>query len=274
MQLSNEMTTKMRTITAPVAVTSTVAVRLAEAEQLAQRLGLPLVEDADPADESYVALLQYTEQGLQLQQTAVKKRPGPVWVDFVSGAVAHRRKFGGGSGQMIAKAVGIRGGVRPKVLDVTAGLGRDAFVLATLGCEVTLLERSPIIHALLEDGLQRAADDPEVADIVERMTLLPGDSIDWLALAEPESQQVLYLDPMFPHNDKSAQVKKEMSLFQAVVGEDNDDAALLEQAWPVAEFRVVVKRPRKAPAIEGQGFSYQLLGKSTRYDIYTRRKMA
>ncbi|MBY4679002.1 class I SAM-dependent methyltransferase [Marinobacterium arenosum] len=263
----------MRTITAPVVVTATDSRRLAEAEMLAAQLGLPFVAEADPADESCAALLQYSEQGLQLQQTARKRRPGPVWVDFVTGAAAHRRKYGGGSGQMIAKAVGIKGGVRPQVLDLTAGLGRDAFVLATLGCEVTLLERSPLIHALLADGLARAADDPEVADIVARMRLLPADSIDWLSRAEPDSQQVLYLDPMFPHSDKSALVKKEMSLFQAVVGEDSDDAPLLEAAWPVAEYRLVVKRPRKAPAIEGRPWSYQLIGKSTRYDIYTKKKL-
>ncbi len=263
----------MREITAAVVVTATEPRWLEQAEELAEQLGLPFMPDADPADTRQVALLQYTAQGLQLQQTAAKKRPGPVWVDFVSGAVAHRRKFGGGAGQMIAKAVGIKGSVRPSVVDVTAGLGRDAFVIATLGSEVTLLERSPIIHALLKDGLQRAEYDAEVADIVERMTLLPADSIGWLQQAAQQSQQVLYLDPMFPHSDKSAQVKKEMNLFQAVVGEDNDDAALLEAAWPVAEYRVVVKRPRKAPAIEGQSFSYQLLGKSTRYDIYTRKKL-
>jgi len=263
----------MREITAAVAVTATESQWLAQAEGLAERLELPFISDADPADTRLAALLQYTDQGLQLQQCAVKKRPGPVWVDFVSGAVAHRRKFGGGAGQMIAKAVGIKGGVRPQVVDVTAGLGRDAFVMATLGCEVTLLERSPVIHALLEDGLKRAEFDADVADIAERMTLLPADSIDWLKQAAQQSQQVLYLDPMYPHSDKSAQVKKEMSLFQAVVGEDADDAALLEAAWPVAEYRVVVKRPRKAAAIEGRPFSYQLLGKSTRYDIYTRKKL-
>ncbi|MCV6590251.1 MAG: class I SAM-dependent methyltransferase [Marinobacterium sp.] len=264
----------MREITAAVAVTATDPQRLGDAQQLARRLALPFVAEADPADGAFVALLQYAPDGLQLQQTARKKRPGPVWVDFVSGAVAHRRKFGGGSGQMIAKAVGIKGGLRPQVLDVTAGLGRDAFVLATLGCEVTLLERSPIIHALLEDGLARAQADAEVADIASRMTLLPADSVQWLQQQAAESFQVLYLDPMFPHNDKSAQVKKEMNLFQAIVGEDNDDAALLEAAWPIAEYRLVVKRPRKAPAIEGQAHSYQLLGKSTRYDIYTRKKLA
>lgn len=67
---------------------------------------------------------------------------------------------------MIAKAVGIQQGVRPRVLDATAGLGKDAFVLASLGCEMSLIERQPLIGALLEDGLARGLDDFEVAPIV------------------------------------------------------------------------------------------------------------
>lgn len=263
----------MRQITSQIAVIAPDATKKAEAEICAEKLGLPFVGSVLPSDEQYQAVLQFTEQGLQLQQTG-RKPPGPVWVDFVTGAVAHRRKFGGGNGQMIAKAVGIKQGIRPAVLDATAGLGRDAFVIATLGCDVTLLERSPIIHALLEDGLNRARGDADVADIAERMHLVAADSCDWLKQAEPDSFDVLYLDPMFPHSNKSAQVKKEMLLFQTVVGEDLDDSDLLSSALPIAEYRVVVKRPRKAPAIEGNTFSHQLLGKSTRYDIYTKKKMA
>ena len=82
--------------------------------------------------------------------------------------MAHRRQFGGGKGQMIAKAVGIKGGIKPQILDATAGLGKDAFVLATLGCEMTLLERSPIIHQLLQDGIERASES-DVSDIIQRM---------------------------------------------------------------------------------------------------------
>lgn len=138
----------------------------------AGRLQLPLVGEAAFA-------LQLGGAGLQLVELG-PQAPGPVRVDFVAGAVAHRRLFGGGSGQMIAKAVGVQPGVRPVVLDATAGLGRDAFVLAQLGCRVTLIERQPLIAALLEDGLQRAQIDPEVAPIVARMQLLRGNAIDLL----------------------------------------------------------------------------------------------
>ena len=238
-----------------------------QADAWAQRLGLPTL-----ADEAEFAL-QLGENGLQLQLLG-PQAPGPVRVDFVEGGAAHRRQFGGGSGQMIAKAVGIQPGIRPSVLDATAGLGRDAFVLATLGCEMVLFERQPLIAALLEDGLKRGRDDLEVRCIVERMRLRQGNAIELMGQWQEEPPQVIYLDPMFPHREKSALVKKEMRLFRPFVGDDLDAAALLEQALALASHRVVVKRPRKAPTIDGSSPGYSLEGKSSRYDIYPKKKLA
>ena len=235
------------------------------AAQWASRLGLAQEGETEFA-------LQLGDDGLQLVELG-DKAPGPVRVDFVEGAAAHRRQFGGGSGQMIAKAVGVLSGIRPKVLDATAGLGRDAFVLASLGCEMTLIERQPLVAALLEDGLQRAALSLDVAPIVARMNLLTGNAIELMQNWQGEAPQVIYLDPMFPHRDKSALVKKEMRLFRPFVGDDLDAPALLEAALALATHRVVVKRPRKAPAIEGSKPGYVLEGKSSRYDIYPKKKL-
>ncbi|WNW11366.1 class I SAM-dependent methyltransferase [Pseudomonas sp. DTU_2021_1001937_2_SI_NGA_ILE_001] len=232
----------------------------------AERLGLPI--DAETAEFA----LQVAADGLRLQQLG-KDAPGPVRVDFVEGAAAHRRLFGGGSGQMIAKAVGLQPGVRPQVLDATAGLGKDAFVLASLGCQMQLIERQPIIAALLEDGLARACLDEQVAEIARRMQLLHGNAIEVMRGWQQEPPQVIYLDPMFPHRDKSALVKKEMRLFRPLVGDDLDAPALLEAALTLASHRVVVKRPRKAPPIEGAKPGYTLDGKSSRYDIYPKKAL-
>ena len=114
--------------------------------------------------------LVQTAERLELHDTADPK-VGAVFVDFVEGKARHRLKFGGGKGQDIAKAVGLHKHKNPHVVDATAGLGRESFVLASLGCSVVMLERSPIVHALLADGLQRAkaSDDPELQAIVQRM---------------------------------------------------------------------------------------------------------
>lgn len=231
----------------------------------AERLGLQAQADADFALQLGAEGLQFVELGPQA--------PGAVRVDFVEGAVAHRRLFGGGTGQMIAKAVGVQPGVRPQVLDATAGLGRDAFVLASLGCSMTLIERQPLIAALLEDGLARARQSVEVAPIAAQMRLLQGNAIELLSAWTDEAPQVIYLDPMFPHRDKSALVKKEMRLFRPLVGDDLDAPALLAAALALASHRVVVKRPRKAPCIEGAKPSYVLEGKSSRYDIYAKKAL-
>jgi len=231
----------------------------------AARLGLADQPEADFALQLGAAGLQFVELG--------PHAAGAVRVDFVEGAVAHRRLFGGGTGQMIAKAVGVQSGVRPQVLDATAGLGRDAFVLASLGCDMTLIERQPLIAALLEDGLARAKGDREVGPIVAHMRLLQGNAIELMSRWAEAPPQVIYLDPMFPHRDKSALVKKEMRLFRPLVGDDQDAPALLAAALALASHRVVVKRPRKAPCIEGPKPSYALEGKSSRYDIYPKKAL-
>lgn len=239
-----------------------------EAQHWQQRLKLPEISVQEAA-----FALEVTSMGLQLRSLA-PDAPGPIRVDFVEGAAAHRRQFGGGSGQMIAKAVGIQPGIRPSILDATAGLGRDAFVLASLGCVLTLIERQPLIAALLEDGLQRAQRAPQVQSIAERMQLRQDNAIECMQAWNAPPPQVVYLDPMFPHRDKSALVKKEMQLFRPLVGDDLDAPALLAAALQLASHRVVVKRPRKAPAIEGSITpSLTLEGKSSRYDIYPKRSL-
>lgn len=237
----------------------------AAAGAMACELSLPLGGEAEFA-------MQLGIEGLQVQELG-PAAAGPVRVDFVEGALAHRRLHGGGSGQMIARAVGIQPGIRPLVLDATAGLGRDAFVLAQLGCDVTLIERQPLVHALLADGMRRGLADPEVAAIMERMHLLDGDAIALMQTWTAAPPQVIYLDPMFPHRDKSSLVKKEMRIFRPLVGDDDDAPALLQAALALATHRVVVKRPRKAPCVAGLQPGYALTGKSSRYDIYPKKKL-
>ncbi len=147
---------------------------------------------------------------------------------------------------------------------------------ASLGCQVTLIERSPVIAALLDDGLQRAALNAEVGEIADRIHLQHADSVETMESMKNRRQtvDVVYLDPMFPHRDKSALVKKEMRLFQDLVGADMDSDGLLQPALDLAEYRVVVKRPRKAPDLGDQEPTYRLEGKSCRYDIHALKGFA
>ncbi|WP_428774007.1 class I SAM-dependent methyltransferase [Vibrio sp.] len=224
-------------------------------------------------DSQFALLL--TEQRLELRKLDEPKL-GAIYVDWVAGASAHRRKFGGGKGQAIAKAAGLNKGSTPSVLDATAGLGRDAFVLASLGCKVQMIERNPVVAALLEDGLSRAKQDPEIGGWVsERMSLLHATSQDALQqlTADPDYQrpEVIYLDPMYPHPEnkkKTALVKKEMRVFQSLVGADQDADALLAPAMALATKRVVVKRPDYAPWLDDVQPTMAIETKKNRFDVY------
>jgi 16S rRNA (guanine1516-N2)-methyltransferase len=213
-------------------------------------------------------LLQMHHHALELCQLDQPKL-GAIKVDFVEGAVAHRRKFGGGRGQDIAKAVGLKHGFTPHILDATAGLGRDAFVLASLGCQLTLMERMPIVAALLDDGIERARLNSEVGGIARNMKLIHASSIENMSLVD--SPDVVYLDPMYPHREKSAAVKKEMRIFQSLVGEDLDADSLLAPALALAKYRVVVKRPSYALPLAGKAPSMTITMKKNRFDVYVNQ---
>ncbi len=249
---------------------------LSQSEQLegiAQRWGLTHSKYSEFA-------LVLTPQRLELRKTDEPKL-GAIFVDLIGGAVGHRRKFGGGKGQAIAKAAGLNKGATPTVLDGTAGLGRDAFVLASLGCKVQMVERHPVVAALLDDGLERAKQDQEIGVWVsERMSLIHASSHTALNdLAKDESfirPDVVYLDPMYPHPEnkkKSALVKKEMRVFQSLVGADLDADNLLEPALQLATKRVVVKRPDYANWLNKEKPTMAIETKKNRFDVYVKASM-
>lgn len=209
--------------------------------------------------------LRVADGALFLAHTRDKSR---VCVDFVAGVARHRRLHGGG--ELLGRAV--KASSRPRVWDATGGLGRDAFVLASLGLQLTVFERHPVVCALLADGLRRAvAAGGEAAAIAARIRLCRADAAQAMpqqaACGKPE---VVYLDPMYPQRLKSAAVKKEMAYFHELVGvaAADDDAALLTAACRSARARVVVKRPPQGAYLCDRQPAYQYQGKAVRFDVY------
>ncbi len=232
----------------------------------ADQLSLLLTETPPPTG----IYLLYDDQGLALAHADLPLI-NPVRVDFSAGAMAHRLQQGGGRGQALAKACGLKAGVTPRVLDATLGLATDAVVLTSLGCQVVGIERHPWVAALVQDALQRVASISELSWLEERFQLVAGDSTQGMAALAATADfkpQVVYLDPMFPSTEKTAQVKKEMRFFRDLVGQDLDAGLLLAQALDLASHRVVVKRPRKAPELAGKKPTFSLVGKANRFDIY------
>lgn len=188
-------------------------------------------------------------------------------IDFTSAAHKYRQQHGGGLGQLIAKAVGVKSKYKPFVLDCTAGLGEDAFVLASLGCKVLMLERSSEVAAALKTALNHALQMPNYQHL--KLNLINIDAIDYLMhLKSDYYPDVIYMDPMFPQRKKTALNKKSMRELREIVGEDFDAPKLLSAALCKAKKRIVVKRHRLAPIIEGLPPNFTYEGKSSRFDVY------
>ncbi len=203
----------------------------------------------------------------RLQVTLPEKKQ--IMIDFLSGKVNHRWRYGGGKNQLLAKACGLKNQKNQKeplsILDATAGFGEDGVILASLGCQMTLLERSPIIARLLIDATNRLLQQEPSMQI----TVIAIDAFTHIKTLKPSMlPDIIYLDPMFPERKKSALVKAPMRLLKTIVGEDQDADQLLPLAMQFAKKRVVVKRPKLAPQLNQASPNITYTGKSCRFDVY------
>lgn len=272
--------------------------------QLGARLVLPCFSpESAPVD----ALRLVVAEGRLELRGPVGSKDRPVLVDLVADSARSRGVAAGAGKELIARAVGLKGGPL-FVVDATAGFMRDALVLAQLGCRVHAIERSPIVAALVEDGIARARASRrhKILDALDRLTLTCADAREILAGMSPGGRQgqvqhghgahshargvavpresecapspthdhdlpgVICLDPMYPPSRKSALNRKELRMLRAVVGDDPDAPELFALACHVAQRRVVVKRPRHAPPLAPNP-DIQYKGASVRYDVYLAR---
>lgn len=224
------------------------------AQFLAQTFKIALNQEAD-------CYLSVDEHGVKLHYGTFK----PIMVDFCRGAVA-RRINQAGKQQLLAKACAVK--TKPRVLDLTAGWGRDAAILASLGAQVTMLERNPVQALLLSDGLRRMHQ----ANLMLPLKLVHCDALDYLQKMGKQNVDVIYLDPMHPCREKSALVKKEMQILQQLVGLDSDKLKLGTLALTKAAKRLVIKWPRKRQGLLPSAPDLSFTGKTIRYDVYLARQ--
>lgn len=216
------------------------------------------IEELNKSNENY---LLFFENGKLFLKSKVHEDWLPFCIDFSDKELLRRIED---KNQEIIKAVGIKKDYKPKVLDTTAGLGRDSFILASFGCEVVMLERNPIIYLLLSNALK----DTNSPIITDNLTLINIDSIKYLQNLK-ENFDVIYIDPMFPKTNKSRLVKKDMQIFREIVGDDFDSGQLLELALKQNVKRVVVKRMRKSEYLLNKKPNFEIVGSTTRFDVYT-----
>lgn len=161
------------------------------------------------------------------------------------------------AGQALLLARACAAGKRPAVADLMAGWGLDGLCLAFKGCAVTLVERSPLVWAMLDDFVLRHRLPAEVVwEEAGAWCISHGKAVD-----------VAYLDPMFPPRGKTALPGKPMQLLRTLAWEDGLELAQrIEQAKEAARDRVVVKR--RAGAAAAHKPSWQVCGRRLRFDVY------
>ncbi len=244
------------------AITHTSPEQQATTLAWAKQLGLPILnEQVQPT-----FLLECTPNYLQLRHLQ-EKNFKPIHVDFLNGPLVRRQQRSSTQNETLARAIGLKPKNKLHVLDATAGLGRDSFLLASLGCTVQSLERALPIAALLADGLTRLKTHPLWQDRHFELTIT--DATTYLQQEKHLGLfDVIYLDPMFPQRHSSALVKKEMRILRDLVGDDPDATTLFNAAYHAARQRVVVKRHSLDPLISDRKPNHQLIGKTNRFDIY------
>lgn len=241
------------------------------AKSLAERLQLPCIDHSSQTMPEGGHVLWVGNEGLALGPSGSKPATA-TRVDFQDPTLLYRLRTSG-KRQGIGKAVGLDKAAGISVLDATAGLGRDALVLAHLGCNVQMLEQSLVIHALLEDGLRRARadEDQQLAPALKRMELFHADARGWFDDIQRDARprpDVIYLDPMFPPRTKSASVKKDIALLQNILDEEMDFPGLLAAARNCARHRVVVKRPGNKAGKDVPEPTLVVPGKSAHFEVY------
>ena len=182
---------------------------------------------------------------------------------FVRIDFSPRRQIGIKS-DLLARAIGYKKNAPAQcVLDATAGLCRDSFHMACLGCKVVALETNEMIFQVVSKHVERL---PEKYDL----SLVQANAQSYIPNLETPSQfDVIYLDPMFPEKKKSARSGKESELLKALapICSIEEEVRLVQAALDHASQRVVVKRPLYAPAILPRP-DIQFKGKAVRYDVY------
>ena len=186
----------------------------------------------------------------------------PIGIEIDRELTRHEEYFKKSSLQkeLLARAIGVKGPYRPKVLDLTAGMLGDTLLLLSFGCEVWASERHPVIRFLIESALKNA-QHPRI----QHFHFLGSDAEK--VLETPPAVDVFFFDPMFEDANEKTSPKKEMRIFRSLVGSDLDAEKVFTKALSLKPKRLVVKRPKQSVYLS-QKPAVEYIGKSTRYDVY------
>ena len=150
------------------------------------------------------------------------------------------------------------------ILDCTAGMLQDTLLFLSLGHKVTAVEQSKILFYLLNDAINRSNDKI----IFKALTLINANACSYIS--KGQKFDVIYFDPMYPTSKKNALGSGQLEYLArilAIESIENDSTQDFERLSSMPIKKMIVKRPIKAEPFSKK-INYQVLGKTTRFDIY------
>lgn len=244
---------------------------------LAQRLHFHTINEENLPIDSLPKLIFENNQW----RVFTDDRKATVGVDFFLPSFYSRLSRQGSEKENVVRAVKGRNKAELplSVLDATAGFGHDGFLLANAGCQLTMVEKNPLLAFLLAQAIHRVANsDDIIAEVASRIIFHEGDSVDVMKNWQGRRPDVVYLDPMYRVTEqeprrglkKTAAVKKNMAFLQQFAAHNSvaEDQLLFKSAVELAGSKVVIKRAPGAEHLALQTPASSIEGKSARFDIY------
>lgn len=222
---------------------------LPKCEALMQVYGLMYSETKLPR-------LQISLSGLVL----LDKQQHPFDIDWNVAESKERAKGSRGADPLVKLCLASQAAT---VLDLTAGWGRDALVMAHAGARVLMLEQHPYMAILLKQAHEKLIDKV----VCQRTSVIWIEAKEYLrSLHSSMLPDIIYFDPMHPTRQKTALVKKNLQLLQELVAPNHDVIECIQLAVASCKKRVIVKWPQKVKPLLAP--NYSVSGKTIRFDVY------
>ena len=228
-------------------------------ESIANFSNLEKVTDKPSANNYFV----YDTNGLSFVKDSINPKE-ILYIDFLKGTLGWRLKRVNHE-RNLRKALG-KTDKQLSIFDSTAGLLTDTMIFLSLGHKVVAVEQSKIIYSLVKDAILRAKNKiPEL----KNLTFFNDNSLE-VYKSISKGFDVIYLDPMYPSshkkNKKSGRLENIKKILEIENLTDNGEN-LVKDFFNLEYKKIILKRPLKYRK-NYSNINYQVLGKTTRFDIY------
>ena len=151
------------------------------------------------------------------------------------------------------------------ILDCTGGFAKDAAVLASLGNDVTLIDRNPLIMSLLIDAREKIKSD-DIRYIFSRIKIRFGNCIEFIRNTSKNFEYV-YFDFMFNINKSALPSKNEQFLREIVKNDINENIDIIHETIQRVKSKIIIKEHISSNDYDNFDIINTYKGKTVKYHL-------